>query len=124
MRLGTRPTQFKEGTEGTVIRRLYGGVKAVAERHRHRYEINPEYVSRLEEKGLKFVGRDETGERMEILELEGHPFFIGTQYHPEYLTRPLKPSPPFLGFVLASAGLLEEYLKEKRMPTKDFGLEN
>ncbi|RUP43153.1 hypothetical protein BC936DRAFT_137543 [Jimgerdemannia flammicorona] len=113
MRLGTRPTQFCDGTEGSVIRRLYGGAKTVLERHRHRYEINPEYVARLEEGGLKFIGRDETGERMEILELSGHPYFVGTQYHPEYLTRPLKPSPPFLGLVLAATGLLDGYLKER-----------
>ncbi|KAL1923538.1 uncharacterized protein VTP21DRAFT_8518 [Calcarisporiella thermophila] len=112
MRLGLRPTKFQEGTERSVMRRLYKGVSQVEERHRHRYEVNPEMVARLEENGLKFVGRDEQGERMEIMELpeEEHPYYVGTQYHPEYLSRPLKPSPPFVGLVLACSGMLKAYL--------------
>ncbi|CAG8524226.1 30653_t:CDS:10 [Racocetra persica] len=113
MRLGMRSTIFQDGTEKwSITRKLYEasnfiavGKKHIDERHRHRYEVNPEYISALEEKGMHFVGRDETGKRMEIMELKGHPFFVGTQYHPEYLSRPLKPSPPLLGFVMASAGL-------------------
>ncbi|CAJ0643413.1 6011_t:CDS:2 [Entrophospora sp. SA101] len=68
----------------------------VQERHRHRYEVNPKYVKNFESWGLNFIGRDETGQRMEIMEYRNHPFFVGTQYHPEYLSRPLKPSPAFL----------------------------
>ena len=93
--------------------KLYGSKKAVIERHRHRYEVNPELVDSLEMEGLQFVGRDESGNRMEIMELENHPFYIGVQYHPEYVTRPLKPSPPFLGLILASSGLLTEFLDGK-----------
>jgi CTP synthase (UTP-ammonia lyase) len=55
-------------------------------------------------------GRDDDNVRMEILELDDHPYFIATQYHPEYLSRPLKPSPPFLGLILASVGKLHSYL--------------
>jgi len=55
-------------------------------------------------------GRDVEGERMEIMELEGHPYYVATQFHPEYLSRPLKPSPPFLGFILASVGKLNHFL--------------
>ncbi|CAG8519104.1 10117_t:CDS:10 [Ambispora leptoticha] len=78
----------------------------IEERHRHRYEVNPVIVERLETQGLMFVGRDETGDRMEILELKDHPFFVATQYHPEYLSRPLKPVPTFFGFIQASAGMM------------------
>ncbi|KAJ9064233.1 CTP synthase ura7 [Entomophthora muscae] len=107
MRLGERPTLFQENTEPSTIRKLYLGEPVALERHRHRYEINPNFVGQLESHGMKFVGRDDTGERMEILELADHPYYVGVQYHPEYLTRPLKPSPPFLGLVLAAAGKLE-----------------
>lgn len=92
--------------------RLYGSPKSVDERHRHRYEINPKYVPQLEEAGLKFVGTDEEVTRMEIVELEKHPYYVGVQYHPEYLSRPLKPSPPFMGLILASVGKLKSYLNK------------
>lgn len=57
-----------------------------------------------------FPGHDENNERMEIIELENHTYYVATQYHPEYLSRPLKPSPPFLGLILASVGKLKSYL--------------
>ncbi|KAJ2302681.1 CTP synthase ura7 [Coemansia sp. RSA 2706] len=113
MRLGSRPTKFQdtEFARTCMIKQLYGGEDEVHERHRHRYEVNPEIVAELESKGLHFVGRDaETGERMEILELADHPYFVAAQYHPEYLTRPLNPSPPFLGLLLAASGQLDAYL--------------
>ncbi|KAG0307220.1 CTP synthase ura7 [Dissophora globulifera] len=110
MRLGARPTEFQAGTENSAIRKLYGGGLTVLERHRHRYEINPELIHKFETKGLRFVGKDETGERMEIVELADHPFFLGVQYHPEYLTRPLKPSPPFMGLILAASNDLQAHL--------------
>ena len=95
----------------------------INERHRHRYEVNPAYVEQLEQAGLSFVGRDESGQRMEILELKDHPYFIGVQFHPEYLSRVLKPSKPFLGFVAASAGMLPEVLsgKRQRASLMDYG---
>ena len=74
------------------------------ERHRHRYEVNPNLVPDLEEKGLRFVGKDESGQRMEIVELKGHPYFVAGQFHPEFKSRPGKPSPLFLGLILASSG--------------------
>lgn len=122
MRLGLRPTVFEESATWSVARRLYGGKGKIWERHRHRYEVNPEYVERLVKSGLTFVGKDEKGERMQISELESgfshflpflklvdfyysaHPFFMGLQAHPEFCTRPLNPSPPFLGFVSAACG--------------------
>jgi CTP synthase len=110
MRLGLRATVFQEGTENSRVRKLYGGKPSVDERHRHRYEVNPEYVEKFESHGLKFIGKDETGQRMEIVEAEGHPYFVGCQYHPEYLTRPLKPCPLFKGLVLAAVGELDASL--------------
>ncbi|XP_033221884.1 CTP synthase-like isoform X2 [Belonocnema kinseyi] len=108
MRLGKRRTRFSG--ENSVIKQLYGNKNSVEERHRHRYEINPKYVGDLQAAGMKFVGHDEQSERMEIVELEGHSYYVATQYHPEYLSRPLKPSPPFLGLILASVGKLKSYL--------------
>ncbi|KAJ3570560.1 hypothetical protein NP233_g4322 [Leucocoprinus birnbaumii] len=104
MRLGLRPTVFDSGSENwSKIRKLYGGAGKIWERHRHRYEVNPELVEKLEQSGLPFIGRDEKGERMQVLELKDHPFFLGLQAHPEFCSRPLNPSPPFLGFIAAAS---------------------
>lgn len=104
MRLGIRPTIFQPGSEFSKVRQLYGDAGEILERHRHRYEVNPEYIGKLEEAGLNFVGKDDQGVRMEIVELKDHPYFVGVQYHPEYLSRVLAPSKPYLGLVAASAG--------------------
>ena len=104
MRLGSRPTLWQ--VDDCKIRRLYGEGESVDERHRHRYEVNPDMIEALESAGLKFVGKDETGQRCEIFELDGHPYFVGVQYHPEFKSRPNRPSPPFLGLLKAAAGLL------------------
>lgn len=175
MRLGLRPTLFEEKSEQwSKIRALYGGAEAIWERHRHRYEINPEYIERIE-KGyarstaangrpstptghsssrpklptspsmsreeqyfqgntqqslapgadkLVFVGKSESRDRMQVAELvptdandRGHPYFVGMQAHPEFASRPLNPSPPFLGFVAAAAGgvdMLQEQISAQR----------
>ncbi|KAH6566610.1 hypothetical protein BASA50_000890 [Batrachochytrium salamandrivorans] len=110
MRLGSRATHFTPESTTSITRRMYGGVPVVHERHRHRYEVNPEYIARLEQGGLTFIGRDDKGERMIVMELPDHPYFVATQYHPEYLTRPLKPTPVFLGFIMAAGGLLKDHL--------------
>ena len=102
MRLGTKPTPFL--VEDCKMKRLYGNQPHVDERHRHRYEVNPELITKIEEAGLIYVGKDETGQRCEIMELENHPFYVGTQYHPEFKSRPGRPSPPFLGLLKASIG--------------------
>ena len=102
MRLGSRPTIFQ--VDDCITKRLYGGHDSVDERHRHRYEINPDLVDQIEAAGLKFVGKDESGQRCEIFELDGHPYYVGVQYHPEFKSRPGRPSPPFLGLLLASSG--------------------
>lgn len=111
MRLGSKKTIFQQTRKGmSTIQKLYGGVDAVWERHRHRYEINPAYVDQLQKAGMEFVGIDEKNERMEIMELDGHPYYVAVQFHPEYLSRPLKPSPPFLGLILAAKGKLKAFL--------------
>ena len=72
MRLGLRPTVFGASSEEwSKTRGLYGGVGKIWERHRHRYEVNPDYIDRLKEGGLEFMGKDEKGERMQLLELRG-----------------------------------------------------
>ncbi|XP_053166825.1 CTP synthase 2 isoform X2 [Hemicordylus capensis] len=109
MRLGKRKTIFK--TEDSVLRKLYGDEVFVEERHRHRYEVNPEMIHFFEEKGLRFVGHDTEGKRMEVIELDDHPYFIGVQFHPEFSSRPMKPSPAYLGLLLAATGSLNAYLQ-------------
>lgn len=99
MRLGTYEAIIKKGT---VAFDAYKKTK-VLERHRHRYEVNPEYVEMIEKAGLVFSGTSPNGVLMEIAELpkKDHPFFLGTQFHPEFLARPLDPHPLFSEFVKA-----------------------
>ncbi len=103
MRLGSKPTPFL--VDDCKVRRLYHGKSYVDERHRHRYEVNPKLIGRIESAGLIFVGKDETGQRCEIMELNNHPYYVGTQYHPEFKSRPNRPSPPFLGLLKAACGI-------------------
>jgi CTP synthase len=101
MRLGAHQTNIDAGT---LAARVYGDT-ACTERHRHRYEVNPEYIEDLESGHLRFSGR--AGNRMEILERTDHPFFLGTQFHPEFRSRPDRASPPFVGFLDAVLGELD-----------------
>ena len=113
MRLGLRPTIWQPETEWSRLRALYGKESSqIAERHRHRYEVNPKYIPALEAKGLSFIGKDDTGVRMEIIELKEHPWFVGVQFHPEYMSRVLDPSKPYLGFIAASAGILKDVTED------------
>ncbi|KHN79744.1 CTP synthase 2 [Toxocara canis] len=179
MRLGLRETVFL--TDICKLRKLYGA-RRVSERHRHRYEVNPEIVPKLSRAGLLFVGmgtdekptsvvadrrtqssatlvqlaevetqsnssqedlsetvepvvdnnlltkieelcrrggdgKKRTAIRMEMLELQGHPYFVGVQYHPEYLSHPLQPSPPFFGLVCAASNQLEGLLRGSKIPS-------
>jgi CTP synthase len=98
MRLGSYPAILKSGTK---VYELYGTDK-VEERHRHRYEVNPDFVKTLEDGGLVFSGHSPDGVLMEFLELPNHPFFIATQAHPEFKSRPIKPAPLFDGFIKAA----------------------
>lgn len=114
MRLGTKQTHFQVGSEWSKLRALYGDETVMEERHRHRYEVNPDYIEELEKVGLNFVGKDETGKRMEVVELKDHPFFVGVQAHPEFTSRVLAPSPTYLGFIAASIGCLDQVIQEIR----------
>jgi CTP synthase len=98
MRLGATPVRVHSGTRA---RELYG-TDLVLERHRHRYEVNPRYRGDLTDAGLVFSGEDPTGLRVEILELPDHPFFVGSQFHPEFKSRPGDPAPLFRGLVEAT----------------------
>ncbi|MDY6818710.1 MAG: CTP synthase [Halobacteriales archaeon] len=110
MRLGAHETRIEPGT---VAHELYGGTTCT-ERHRHRYEVNPAYIEDLEDAGIRFSGQaiedtdlqltGEASRRMEILELPDHPYFLGTQFHPEFRSRPGRASPPFVGLL---EGVLE-----------------
>lgn len=110
MRLGSKKTCFKPNNK-SKIHKLYGSQAYIHERHRHRYEVNPEYVQRLEAAGMKFVGVDDQNERMEVMELTGHPYYVAVQFHPEYTSRPLRPSPPFVGLIMAAKKKLTTFLE-------------
>jgi len=96
MRLGAHETDIEAGTLAETVY----GADSCTERHRHRYEVNPEYIDELESEGLRFSGT--ATHRMEILERDDHPFFFGTQFHPEFRSRPTRASPPFVAFVEAA----------------------
>jgi CTP synthase len=101
MRLGSYPARLKRNT---IARSAYK-TDTIIERHRHRYEVNPEYVGQIQSAGMVFSGTSPDGQLMEIAELPRsvHPFFLGTQFHPEFLARPLNPHPLFTEFMKAAA---------------------
>jgi CTP synthase len=100
MRLGVYPAYLKRGT---IARKVYGK-EIVEERHRHRYEVNPAYVDKLSAGGMVFSGASPDSVLMEIAELPQnvHPFFLGSQFHPELQARPLAPHPLFTAFLQAA----------------------
>lgn len=123
MRLGLRPTVWQPNSDWSRLKALYGtDTSSILERHRHRYEVNPDYIEALEAKGLNFIGKDTEGVRMEIIEMKEHPWFVGVQFHPEYLSRVLEPSKPYLGFVAASAGMLKEMTQRAEVNAVDHGM--
>ena len=105
MRLGAQDVEVESGT---LAYGLYDATR-ISERHRHRYEVNPAYIGRFEDAGWRFTGRSDNGRRMEIGELDDHPFFIASQFHPEFKSEPMKPTPLHLGLVKAAV----RYMKEK-----------
>ena len=98
MRLGAYRCSLKKGSKAHKAYRK----NEISERHRHRYEINNEYKERLEKKGMVFSGINPERGLVEIGELPNHPFFLGTQFHPELKSRPLEPHPLFREFVRAA----------------------
>lgn len=97
MRLGAQRVLL---TPGSKISEVYGR-NEIWERHRHRYEINPAYFERFRRNGLEITGVSVDG-RVEVFEITSHPFFVGVQYHPEFLSRPESPHPLFLSLVRAA----------------------
>jgi len=98
MRLGAYPAKLGQGSRVSAIY----GASEIAERHRHRYEVNTGYQARLEDKGMRFSGMSPDGLLPEIIEYPAHPWFIGVQYHPELKSRPFEPHPLFASFVGAA----------------------
>jgi CTP synthase len=99
MRLGAYPAILKRGSR---ISEIYDGATEISERHRHRYEININYRDRLEQQGVRFAGMSPDGVLPETVEIEGHPWFVGVQYHPELRSRPFDPHPLFSSFIAAA----------------------
>lgn len=99
LRLGGFDVKIRKGT---LAYDLYGKKDSVRERFRHRFNVNTKFIDMLEKKGLVFSGMAPQKRIMQILELPGHPFFVGTQYHAEFTSRPLRPNPVYLGFVKAA----------------------
>lgn len=117
IRLGAWPCKLQNGSKLKELYRMHGKGKGkpwniprdndkkhkpngiVFERHRHRYEFNNKYKEKFEKAGLVFSGTSPDGQLIEAIELRDHPFFVGTQFHPEYISRPLAPHPLFLGFI-------------------------
>ena len=98
LRLGAYPCKI---IDGTLAQKLYGQ-NLIFERHRHRYEINNDYVQKLAGSDWQPSGMFEEANLVEIGELKNHPFMIGSQFHPEFLSRPHRPHPLFMGFIEAS----------------------
>src|SRR5437773_250196 len=99
MRLGAQAVELAEGTRA---RELYGDEPVIAERHRHRYEVNNAYRQRLLDGGLVVSGTFQEGRLVEIVELPEHPWFVASQFHPEFKSRPTRPAPLFREFVAAA----------------------
>ncbi len=122
MRLGTYPAKLRKDSIAQEAYSYFGGKKlpkpttSIKERHRHRYEVNPKYIERLEKAGLVFSGKSPDGTLMEIAELprEVHPFFLGTQFHPELLARPLMPHPLFTQFMKAAKTRSKEHGERRK----------
>ena len=98
MRLGTWKTTIRPGT---LAERLYGRLE-ISERHRHRYEFNNRYRAQMEAAGFCISGTSPDGSLVEMIEVTGHPFYIASQFHPEFLSKPTRPHPLFAGFIRAA----------------------
>jgi len=96
IRLGSWPCKLKKGTK---LSKIYSNKEIINERHRHRYEFNNKYKKQFEEKGLTISGTSPDGKLVEAIEISNHKFFVGTQFHPEYKSRPLHPHPIFIEFL-------------------------
>jgi CTP synthase len=110
MRLGAQAVELAEGTR---TREVYGGEPVIAERHRHRYEVNNAYRQQLADAGLVISGTFQEGRLVEIVELPEHPWFVASQFHPEFKSRPTRPAPLFREFVRAALERARERRSER-----------
>ncbi len=108
MRLGLYDVDLLPGTR---VSELYGTLK-IRERHRHRFEVNPDYIGRIKKEGLDVSGTFGERKLVEVVEIPSHPFYVASQFHPEFRSRPLSPHPLFSGFLQASL----RHAKGKRPP--------
>jgi len=109
MRLGSQYVGIEKGSKAFE---LYKN-KVIYERHRHRYEVNPDYIEKIEKAGLKFSGKSQDGIKMEIAELKAHPYYIASQFHPEFQSRPTRPAPLYYGLVAAAIKHAKKAQKSK-----------
>ena len=112
MRLGADPVKLHENTRA---REIYGEA-VIYERHRHRYEVNNHLRRRLEQEGLVCSGTSPDDRLVEIIELPDHPFFVASQFHPEFKSRPLRPQPLFREFVGAATARAREGVSDVEQP--------
>lgn len=98
MRLGGQPCILKEGS---IVRTLYAE-ECITERHRHRYEVNNQYIAQLVDAGLSVAGKSTDGELVEIIEVPDHPWFVACQFHPEFTSDPRDGHPLFRGYIDAA----------------------
>jgi CTP synthase len=98
MRLGAYPTELEDGS---FAHRAYGS-SSISERHRHRYEVNQEFMPQLRQAGMRFTGMSPDGKFVEMVEYANHPWFLACQFHPEYKSKPLDPHPLFRDFIAAA----------------------
>ena len=108
MRLGIYPCHLKSGTQAAAAYQSLGFGSIVQERHRHRFEFNNHYRTEMEAAGMIFSGLSPDGRLVEISELRDHPYMVGSQFHPEFKSRPTRPHPLFLGLVKAAQQYLEQ----------------
>ena len=104
MRLGTYPCKI---TKGTLTSEIYND-EVIYERHRHRYEVNNKYRDVLEKNGLVFSGLSPDNNLVEMIELTDHPFFVASQFHPEFKSRPWEPAPVFNKFIQSASGFVKK----------------
>lgn len=114
MRLGDYDTSLDKGS---LAERIYGQ-NQIVERHRHRYEVNNSYRQLLSDKGLHFSGTSHEGKLVEVVELDNHPYFVASQYHPEFLSRPMRPHALFTGLIRASMSTLPSHPKPGTMKAR------
>ncbi|QOV89077.1 CTP synthase [Humisphaera borealis] len=117
MRLGGKDIELKQGS---LVSKLFDNARMTRLRFRHRYEVDPTYIKQLEDKGMIFSGKHPTQPIMQVLELPQsmHPYFVGTQAHPELTSRPLRPSPLFMGFVKAAAEFANRHAGGSSSPSQ------